>query len=82
MIDKVKPSADEAAAPIQDGAVIMAGGFMNCGTPQVLIDALPGQEGRVLCLRGRVLYSNGNVFSLSRARPIVTAFCLPPHCCR
>ena len=40
MIDKVKPSADEAVAPIQDGAVIMVGGFMNCGTPQNLIDAL------------------------------------------
>ncbi|MDR2483374.1 MAG: CoA transferase subunit A [Treponema sp.] len=40
MIDKVKASADEAVAPVQDGAVIMAGGFMNCGTPRILIDAL------------------------------------------
>ncbi len=39
MINKIK-SADEAVAAIQDGATIMVGGFMVCGTPKVLIDAL------------------------------------------
>lgn len=39
MIDKIK-SADEAVACIQDGASIMVGGFMVCGTPEILIDAL------------------------------------------
>ena len=40
MFDKVKNSAAEAAAGITDGAVIMVGGFMTCGTPESLIDAL------------------------------------------
>ena len=39
MIDKIK-TADEAVAGIQDGASIMVGGFMACGTPEILIDAL------------------------------------------
>jgi acetate CoA/acetoacetate CoA-transferase alpha subunit len=39
MIDKIK-TADEAVAVIPDGASIMVGGFMACGTPEVLIDAL------------------------------------------
>jgi acetate CoA/acetoacetate CoA-transferase alpha subunit len=39
MIDKVK-TADEAVSVIQDGATIMVGGFMVCGTPKILIDAL------------------------------------------
>jgi acetate CoA/acetoacetate CoA-transferase alpha subunit len=36
---KVK-STNEAVACIQDGAVIMVGGFMTCGTSELLIDAL------------------------------------------
>jgi acetate CoA/acetoacetate CoA-transferase alpha subunit len=38
--NKVLNSADEAVAPIKDGSVIMVGGFMTCGTPEILIDAL------------------------------------------
>jgi acetate CoA/acetoacetate CoA-transferase alpha subunit len=33
-------SADQAVGKIQDGASIMIGGFMTCGTPEILIDAL------------------------------------------
>ena len=33
-------TADEAIANIKDGASIMVGGFMACGTPEILIDAL------------------------------------------
>jgi 3-oxoacid CoA-transferase, A subunit len=33
-------TAQEAVAKIQDGATIMVGGFMACGTPEILIDAL------------------------------------------
>ncbi len=33
-------TAQEAVAGIQDGATIMVGGFMACGTPEILIDAL------------------------------------------
>lgn len=39
MIDKIK-TADEAVSGIQDGATVMVGGFMACGTPEILIDAL------------------------------------------
>jgi acetate CoA/acetoacetate CoA-transferase alpha subunit len=40
MRNKVINSADEAIATIKDGSVIMVGGFMACGTPEILIDAL------------------------------------------
>ena len=40
MLNKIKNSADEAVAAVKDGAVIMVGGFMACGTPEILIDAL------------------------------------------
>jgi acetate CoA/acetoacetate CoA-transferase alpha subunit len=40
MRDKVINSVDEAIAPIKNGSVIMVGGFMACGTPEILIDAL------------------------------------------
>jgi len=33
-------TAQEAIAGIEDGASIMVGGFMACGTPEILIDAL------------------------------------------
>jgi acetate CoA/acetoacetate CoA-transferase alpha subunit len=33
-------AAEQAVAPIQDGAVIMVGGFMSCGSPEILMDAL------------------------------------------
>ncbi|MHC1724000.1 MAG: CoA transferase subunit A [Aminipila sp.] len=39
MKNKIK-TADEAVKDINDGAVIMVGGFMACGTPEILIDAL------------------------------------------
>ena len=38
--NKILNSCDEAVAPVKDGAVIMVGGFMACGTPEILIDAL------------------------------------------
>ena len=40
MLNKIENSADEAVSAIHDGAVIMVGGFMACGTPEILIDAL------------------------------------------
>ncbi|MDR1836590.1 MAG: hypothetical protein LBQ89_02920, partial [Treponema sp.] len=40
MTNKVRKSADEAVAPVKDGSVIMMGGFMVCGTPENLIEAL------------------------------------------
>jgi len=40
MRNKILNSGDEAVAQIKDGSVIMVGGFMTCGTPEILIDAL------------------------------------------
>lgn len=39
MKNKIR-TAKEAVACIKDGATIMVGGFMACGTPEILIDAL------------------------------------------
>lgn len=39
MKNKIK-TAEEAIKDIKDGAVIMIGGFMACGTPEILVDAL------------------------------------------
>jgi len=40
MRNKILDSGNEAVAPVKDGSVIMVGGFMACGTPEILIDAL------------------------------------------
>ena len=40
MWNKVKKSAEDAIDPVKDGASIMIGGFMGCGTSEILIDAL------------------------------------------
>ncbi|MFA5635323.1 MAG: CoA transferase subunit A [Anaerovoracaceae bacterium] len=73
MIDKIK-TADEAVAGIQDGASIMVGGFMACGTPEILIDALVRKNVRnltIICNDAGVpgrgvgkLVSNGQVKTL------------------
>lgn len=49
MRDKRK-TAEEAVSVIKDGASIMAGGFMACGTPEVLVDALVKQGTKNLTL--------------------------------
>lgn len=38
-MDKVK-TLEEAISKIQDGATVMVGGFLGCGTPEMLVDAL------------------------------------------
>lgn len=49
MIGKIK-TADEAVANIRDGASIMVGGFMACGTPEILIDALVRKNAKNLTI--------------------------------
>ena len=51
MINKIK-TADEAVSVIQDGATIMVGGFMVCGTPKILIDALVRKNVKNLTIIG------------------------------
>ena len=43
-------TAQEAVAGIQDGATVMVGGFMACGTPEILIDALVEKNVRNLTI--------------------------------
>ena len=67
-------TADEAVAKIKDGDSIMVGGFMACGTPEFLIDALVRKNVRhltIICNDAGVpgrgvgkLISNGQVKKL------------------
>jgi len=67
-------TADEAVACINDGATIMVGGFMACGTPEILIDALVKKNVRnltIICNDAGVpgrgvgkLLSNGQIKTL------------------
>lgn len=67
-------TAKEAIADIHDGATIMVGGFMACGTPEVLIDALVEKNVRnltIICNDAGVpgrgvgkLLSNGQIKTL------------------
>ena len=67
-------TASEAVALISDGATIMVGGFMACGTPEILMDALVDKNVRnltVICNDAGVpgrgvgkLLSNGQIKTL------------------
>ncbi|HML37450.1 MAG TPA: CoA transferase subunit A [Bacillota bacterium] len=67
-------TAQEAVAGIQDGATVMVGGFMACGTPEILIDALVEKNVRnltIICNDAGVpgrgvgkLLSNGQIKTL------------------
>lgn len=67
-------TASEAVSGIHDGATIMVGGFMACGTPEILIDALVEKNARnltVICNDAGVpgrgvgkLLSNGQIKKL------------------
>ena len=43
-------TAQEAVRNVRDGATVMVGGFMACGTPEVLIDALVEKNVRDLTI--------------------------------
>lgn len=67
-------TASEAVSRIQDGATVMVGGFMACGTPEILVDALVERNVRnltVICNDAGVpgrgvgkLLSNGQIKTL------------------
>jgi acetate CoA/acetoacetate CoA-transferase alpha subunit len=73
LIDKIK-TAEDAVSGIVDGATIMVGGFMACGTPEILIDALVKKGSRnltIICNDAGVpgrgvgkLLSNGQIKTL------------------
>jgi acetate CoA/acetoacetate CoA-transferase alpha subunit len=73
MRNKIK-TPDEAVSIIADGATIMVGGFMACGTPEILIDALVRKGSKnltVICNDAGVpgrgvgkLVSNGQIKTL------------------
>ncbi|MCL1895779.1 MAG: CoA transferase subunit A [Clostridiales bacterium] len=45
-------TVEQAIAPIGDGASIMVGGFMACGTPEMLVDALVAKGPKNLTVIG------------------------------
>ena len=73
MINKIM-TPEEAVSGIQDGASVMVGGFMACGSPEVLIDALVKQGTKnltIICNDAGVpgrgvgkLLSNGQIKTL------------------
>ena len=73
MKNKIK-TAEEAVSKINDGATIMVGGFMACGTPEILIDALVKKNAKnltIICNDGGVpgrgvgkLLTNGQIKTL------------------
>ncbi len=50
MIEKPIIQAAEAAAKVRDGDVVMVGGFMACGSPHTVIQALKAQGSKQLTL--------------------------------
>lgn len=50
MIDKTVQTPAEAVASIGDGAVVLVGGFINCGFPDDLLDALHARRPGDLCV--------------------------------
>ncbi len=50
MVEKLILKAEEAVKQIKDGSTIMVGGFLGCGTPLALINALDKQGTRNLTL--------------------------------
>ena len=45
-------TAEQAVAPIFDGATLMIGGFMACGSPEIVIDALVAKGTKNLTIIG------------------------------
>ena len=72
MKDKIL-TLEEAVAPIGDGAVIMVGGFMACGTPEILIDALVAKGPKDLTVIGNDAgYPNRGIGKLIHAGLVKT----------
>ncbi len=63
-----KVSPQEAVASINDGAVIMIGGFMSNGTPEILIDALIEKDLNNLT----IIANDGGTFDTGIGRLIKT----------
>lgn len=70
-------TADEAVAPIKDGATIMVGGFGNVGTPEILIDALVRSGARNLtvisCDAGRPGCGVGKLLNNNQIKKLIAS---------
>lgn len=78
MINKVVSSIAEALADIQDGAVVMIGGFGTAGIPNGLIDGLIAQGARDLTVvnnnAGNADQGLAVLFKTERVRKIICSF--------
>ena len=72
MKDKIM-TVEQAIAPIGDGASIMVGGFMACGTPEMLVDALVAKGPKNLTVIGNDAgYPNRGIGKLIHAGLVKT----------
>jgi len=72
MIDKIM-TPEEAVAPIGHGAVVMVAGFMACGTPEILVDALVAKGPKGLTVIGNDAgYPDRGIGKLIRAGLVKT----------
>lgn len=80
MIDKTFESFDQALADIQDGAIVMIGGFGNAGMPALLIDALIAQGARGLTVvNNNAGNGDAGLAALLKARRVKKIICSFPR---
>lgn len=74
MINKIVASAESAVADIQDGAVIMVGGFGQAGSPFNLVEALVKQGARNLTLVSNSISQVAPLVENRRVRKLIASF--------
>lgn len=76
MINKILPSAADAVQDIGDGAVLLVGGFINCGFADQLLEALHQRNVRNLTvIANNPSVGEGGMVSLLRDGNISTLIC-------
>lgn len=70
-------SLEEAAALVPDGATVMIGGFMGCGNPHTLVDALLARGVKDLTIiaadAGKTGYGLGRLVDAHRAKKLIVS---------
>jgi len=78
MINKIVGSIAEALKDVQDGSIVMIGGFGNVGQPRALIDGLIEQGARELTVvannAGNGQIGLARLIALGRARKVICSF--------